>query len=299
MRAARPPIPKLEAVLRRQGAEVTVRATEAPFHAAELARQAVAAGADLVLVAGGDGALNEAINGMIHSPVPLGVLPAGTANVLASELGLTRSPAAVAELLPELVPRRVSAGLLTPSGAPPRYFLLMAGVGLDAHIVASVDPVLKKRLGKLAYWLGGFGQLGRRFPEFRVVVDGEALSSSFTLVSRVRNYGGDLEIAKTASLLDDDFELVSFEGEDSFQYLKYLTAVLANALDKIEGVAIRRVRQAEFQPPEDQEILVQVDGEPAGKLPARVELVPRAVTLLVPPAIHHKYRRNGWRLLLA
>jgi diacylglycerol kinase (ATP) len=281
-------VPRLESILRRQGASVTLRATEVAGHATELARQAVSAGADLVLVLGGDGAVNEAINGLVHSEVPLGVLPGGTANILASELGLARSPEETAKLLPELVPQRLSVGLLTPTAAPPRYFLLMAGVGLDARIVVSVDPELKKRVGKLAYWIGGFGQLGRQVPEFLVTVNGDVLPSSFALASRVRNYGGDLEIAKSASLLEDYFELVSFQGEDSFRYLKYLTGVLANLLHKMQGVSIQRVRHVEFRP-KDQEILVQVDGEPAGKLPARVELVPAALTVLIPPAIHRKY----------
>lgn len=278
-------IPRLETILRSQGAEVTVRATEAPGHGTELAREAARAGADLVLVASGDGVLNEAINGLVHTPVTLGVLPAGTANVLASEFSLARSPEAVAEVIPQLVPRRVSVGRLEATGIPPRYFLLMAGVGLDAHIVATIDPELKKRLGKLAYWLGGFGQLGRRFPEFEVRVNGEVLRSSFALASRVRNYGGDLEIAKKVTLLEDYFELVCFEGEDSFRYLKYLTGVLASVHDKMEGVSIQQVREACFDAPEGQQILVQVDGEPAGQLPARVELVPEALTLLMPPRI--------------
>jgi len=262
-----------------------VVATEGPGHATELARRAAETGADLVLVASGDGVLNEAINGLVYTPVTLGVLPAGTANVLASEFSLARSPAAVAELLPQLVPCRVSVGRLEATGAPPRYFLLMAGVGVDAQIVATIDPELKKRLGKLAYWLGGFDQLGRRFPEFRVRVNGDDRRSSFALASRVRNYGGDLEIAKRVSLLEDYFELVCFEGEDSFRYLKYLTGVLARVHDKMEGVSIQQVREVRFEPLEVQPILVQVDGELAGKLPARIELVPEALTLLVPPQL--------------
>jgi len=116
-------------------------------------------------------------------------------------------------------------------------------------------------------------------------VNGEVLRSSFALASRVRNYGGDLEIAKTVNLLEDDFELVCFEGEDSFRYLKYLTGVLASLHDKMEGVSIQRVREARFEPREGQEILVQVDGEPAGRLPARIELAPEALTLLMPPRL--------------
>jgi diacylglycerol kinase family enzyme len=165
----------------------------------------------------------------------------------------------------------------------------MAGVGLDAHIVVSVDLELKKRLGKLAYWLGGLGQLGRQFPTFQVSVNGDTLASSFTLASRVRNYGGDLEIAKTVSLLDDHFEVVTFESPDSFRYLMYLTGVLANFLHKLEGVTVHRVERVDFGAPAGTDVLVQVDGESAGKLPASVEIVPEALDLLMPPTIADRY----------
>ena len=254
-----------------------------------LAREAVAAGADLVVVAGGDGTINETLNGLVGRAVPLAVLPLGTANVLATEMGLPKSPIRAVASLPALVPNRISVGHIQPTGAEPRHFLLMAGVGLDAHIVGNVDLDLKKHLGKLAYWVGGFSQLGRKFPQFEVTANGDSLDSSFALVSRVRNYGGDLEIARSASLLDDHFEMVAFEGQDSFRYLKYLTGVLANSLDKMKGVSIRKVREVEFRAKTDSEIFVQVDGELAGQVPATVKIVPDALTLLMPPSIHDRY----------
>jgi diacylglycerol kinase family enzyme len=289
-------LPRIIKALESRGAAVTPTSTLHQGHAVELARNAVAAGAGLVVIAGGDGTINEAVNGLVHSHVPLAILPLGTANVLATELGTSRSPGAAAAHVPDLVAERISVGLLTPADAPPRYFLMMAGVGLDAHIVLNVDLELKKQLGKLAYWIGGLGQLGRQFPQFNVRVNGSAFKSGFTLASRVRNYGGDLEIAKTASLLDDYFEMVAFEGEDSFRYLKYLTGVMANFLHKMEGVSIYRVRKVEFTPPPGADVLVQVDGDLAGKLPVKLEIVQNALTLLVPRAFRDKHqhlRSNG------
>jgi len=280
---------RLVAVMEQAGSEVIELPTHRPGDARELAQQAAVTDADLVVIAAGDGTLNEAVNGLAGTRVPLAVLPLGTANVLATELGLPRDPVKAARLIPTLQPERVSVGLLRASPEIHRYFLLMAGVGLDAHVVVHVDLEWKKRLGKLAYWLGGFQQLGRRFPEFEVRLDGQTWCSSFTLVSRVRNYGGDLEIARTACLLDDCFELVAFSGQDSFRYLLYLTGVLANLLDKLPGVRIAKVRSVEFYPPPGIEILVQVDGEVAGQLPASVELVPDALTLLIPASYRQRF----------
>ena len=274
------------------GITVDSIATSGPGHAGEIARRAVDRGADLILVAGGDGTINEAVNGMAHSSVPLGILPAGTANVLANELGIGTTMERAAANLASCVQERVALGLLASGAAPSngrdaqRYFLLMAGAGLDADIVYHLKPRTKETLGKAAYWIGGFSKVGSRIPEFLVQAEGREHRASFALVSRVRNYGGDLEIAPTISLLDDEFEMVLFEGESSLGFLKYMLAVVARRQQAMPGITILRTRQAAFQAPAGSPIHVQVDGEYAGLAPARVEIVPNALTLLVPPGFH-------------
>jgi diacylglycerol kinase (ATP) len=262
-------------------------ATSGPGHAGEIARRAVDRGADLILVAGGDGTINEAVNGMVHSDVPLGILPAGTANVLANELGIGKSMESAAAVLADSVQERVALGLISNETENAlRHFLLMAGAGLDADIVYNLNPRMKEAVGKAAYWIGGFSKVGRRIPEFTVQADGREYRASFALLSRVRNYGGDLEIAPTISLLDDEFEMVLFEGESSLGFLKYMLAVVVHQQQTMRGITIVRTRQAVFSAPNDAQIHVQVDGEYAGLAPARVEIVPNALTLLVPPSFH-------------
>jgi diacylglycerol kinase family enzyme len=160
--------------------------------------------------------------------------------------------------------------------------MLMAGIGLDADIVYKLDPALKNFFGKLAYWLAGFSQLGRRLPEFTVVVDGVGHRASFALASRVRNYGGDLEIARSISLLDEDLELVLFSGQSSFGYLKYMLGVTLRRLKGMSGVTILRATNLRCTSSEEG-VYVHVDGEHAGRLPFEISLVPQALTLLVPP----------------
>jgi diacylglycerol kinase (ATP) len=259
-------------------------ATTGPGHAGEIARQEVDRGAELILVAGGDGTINEVVNGMAFSDVPLGVLPAGTANVLACELGIGKSMERAADALADSVLERVALGLIT-RGADDarRYFLLMAGAGLDADIVFHLNTRTKEVFGKAAYWIGGFSKLGQRIPEFTVEAEGRVFRASFALLSRVRNYGGDLEIAPTISLLDDEFEMVLFEGESSLDFLKYMLSVVAHQQQSMRGITILRTRQAAFSAAQGQSIHLQVDGEHVGVAPARVEIVPNALTLLVPP----------------
>jgi diacylglycerol kinase (ATP) len=267
-------------------------ATTGPGHAGEIARREVDRGADLILVAGGDGTINEVVNGMAFSEVPLGVLPAGTANVLACELGIGKSMERAAETLADSVQERVALGLISYGsndqadaiGDARRYFLLMAGAGLDADIVYHMNTRTKEALGKAAYWIGGFSKLGRRIPEFTVAADGREFRASFALLSRVRNYGGDLEIAPTISLLDDEFEMVLFEGESSLGFFKYMLGVVAHQQQSMRGITILRTRQAAFSASDQGgPIHLQVDGEHVGVAPARIEIVPNALTLLVPP----------------
>ncbi len=258
--------------------------TTGPGTAAHIAREAVERGADLILAAGGDGTINEIVNGMAGSRVPLGILPAGTANVLANELGMGMTMEGAARSLLECVPERVSLGLLsTALGDSPRYFLLMAGAGLDAEIVYHLNGRLKDALGKVAYWVGGLARIGRRLPEFTVETESGSHRASFALVSRVRNYGGDLEIAPSISLLDEEFEVVLFEGSSTLPYTKYFLGVLAHRVQGMRGVTILRTRKALFSGAEQGRVYVQVDGESAGVIPASLELAPRALTLLVPP----------------
>lgn len=258
--------------------------TSGPQTAAGIARECIARGADLIVVAGGDGTINEVVNGMAHSDIPIGVLPGGTANVLAVELGLGCKLEPAAQTLAQSVPERISLGLLRTASQEPRYFALMTGAGLDAHIVYNVSARLKSAMGKAAYWVGGIIHGMRILPEFTAEVNGREYRASFALVTRVRNYGGDLEIARRISLLDDDFEVVLFQGVNPLRYMKYLAAVMLGTAERLKGVTVLRAECVKFLLPEDRRIYVQIDGEFAGPLPATVEIVPHALTLLVPPA---------------
>ena len=170
---------------------VTAVATTGPRTAASIARDCVEKGADLILAGGGDGTINEVANGMIGVETPLAILPGGTANVLAVELGVGSNMARAARKIGDLVPARIAVGSIE-NESEQRYFLLMAGAGLDAMIVYNIDAKLKALVGKVAYWVGGFGQFGRSLPEFNVHTNGEEVRCSFALANRVKNYGGDL-----------------------------------------------------------------------------------------------------------
>ncbi|MBL0158410.1 MAG: NAD(+)/NADH kinase [Bryobacterales bacterium] len=270
------------AVLQPALGKIHLRPTTGPQTAGAIAQACIRDSATLILVAGGDGTINEVVNGMAGSNVPLAILPAGTANVLAMETGIGGNLLRAAARYGDLEPRDIALGRLALPGSEPRYFLLMAGLGLDARIVRLVKPEVKRRWGKLSYWEGGFAQVGKRLPEFDITIDGQTRRASFALLSRVRNYGGDLEIARHANLLNDEFAVVLFEGPSSFRYLKYFAGVLLNTLGGMSGVHLLRARSVQFEPAGETPIDLQIDGEYAGLAPGRMEIAQERVRLLLP-----------------
>ena len=268
--------------LARQGISATLIATKGPGTATAQARNLIESGCDLIIAAGGDGTINEVANGMLHTEVPLAILPGGTANVLAREIRLPLPMERVAGQLREMHPCRVAVGALQmPSHQ--RMFLCMTGAGLDAEIVSRLNLDLKAAVGKFAYYVCGFGQVFHPLTEFQVMVDGKPYEASFALISRVRNYGGDLEIARGASLLRDEFEIVLFRGTIGARYLPYLLGVALGRAHRMRGCSVVRGRSVTCTPPAGSDVYVQIDGEVAGKLPVTADIVPAALTLLVPP----------------
>jgi diacylglycerol kinase (ATP) len=263
------------AALRESGVEPRLVPTTGPDTAGPLAKQAIEEGADLIIGFGGDGTINEIAGGVVGSQVPLAILPGGTANVVSIETKVGTQPVKAARRILDRVPHRIAVGRLTIADSS-RYFLAMTGVGLDARIVNDVVPRLKKATGKFAYWVAGFKQFLR--PLHAVTHNGGIYG--FVLASRVRNYGGDLEIARGASLLGDELEVVSFRGTNPWRYALYMSGVAIRQHARVPGVEVKRAKRIEFPEPG---AYVQIDGELAGMTPATVEVVPDALTLLLPP----------------
>ena len=195
-----------------------------------------------------------------------------------------------AEQFSTYTPARIALGFLQFPNGKSRHFAMMAGVGLDAMVVYNISAALKSRLGKIAYWVAGFSQVGKRLPEFDVRACDRNFRASFLLASRVRNYGGDLTICRNASLLGPDFEIVVFEGSRALPYLKYFAAVLLARVDRVKGATVLRATDVELAGSSDPRVYIQIDGEHVGRAPARISVIPDALTLLVPPDFQ---RANG------
>ncbi|HXN51595.1 MAG TPA: diacylglycerol kinase family protein [Candidatus Acidoferrum sp.] len=275
-------------ILSSGGIEADLEETRGPGDATHIARRATAQGRQLVIACGGDGTLNEVVNGLATQNghrVPMALLPGGTANVLAKEIGLPWDiPAAAKELVHGEV-KEIALGLATPLKEPSkaRYFLSVAGAGPDGMIVYSIDLDLKARVGILAYWWQGARELFRyKFPHFRVVAGAQRLDVSLVVVGRTKHYGGPFRITTEADLYADEFEIMGLTTQSGFRYLSYLPTLWFGKLRGTEGVHFWKANSIVCEPLDSNPVYAQVDGEPLARLPVEFKIVPRALRLLVP-----------------
>ena len=262
--------------LRGRGITVTPQVTTGPADATRLTAAALEAHPDLVIVHGGDGTVNEAMQVLVGTSTPLAVWPGGTSNVLARELALPGGIDLLADVFAAGRTRRVSVGR-----AGERYFLLMAGVGLDAELVRAVHPGLKRLTGEGAYWMAGLRQLTDWHPaHFVLETDDGQHSATFAVVANAASYGGGLRFAPEARMDDDLLDICLFDSTQRHRFARYLAAAFTGSHLGMPGVTYVKARRAVVHG--DASRFVQVDGELLGPLPVTFECVPDALSLVVP-----------------
>jgi diacylglycerol kinase (ATP) len=287
--ARRPKLDEARRILSTGGIEAEIVETRGPGDATAIAQKATADGRNLVIACGGDGTLNEVVNGLAAAQnghrVPLALLPGGTANILAKEINLPWDIAGAARKLLHADLKDIALGLATPLEQPEkkRYFLSVAGAGPDGMIVYAVDLELKARVGILAYWYQGAREVLRyKFPHFRITGGGEKVEGSLVIVGRTKNYGGPFKITTQADLYEDKFELLALTTQSGFRYLSYLPSLWLNILRGTEGVHFWKSDTILCEQIGPNPVYAQIDGEPLARLPVEFKIIPRALKLLVP-----------------
>ena len=272
-------LPLIFEALRGLGYEVEELQTAEPGDATRLAGEAVADGFDVVCALGGDGTVNETVNGLAGSDVPLAIVPTGTVNVLAMELGIPLEPPDAVRLLSTGTVSWIDLGL-----AGERYFGLMAGVGMDAAVVASLHPAMKKALKEAAFAVQGLATyLTHEEPLIRVTCDERTVEGYFAVFGNSSNYGGAFGITPLADMRDGLLDVCVLKDKSFFSTIWYWTAALINAHIKHPKVEYFRTERASVTAVEEgKEVLVQTDGEVAGRLPLECRVVPRALRVVVP-----------------
>jgi YegS/Rv2252/BmrU family lipid kinase len=281
--------------LRARGWEIDLRSTAVRGHARLLGREAAQLGLDVVLVAGGDGTINEAINGLAHTPVALGVLPTGTANVWAQEIGLPvpnlfdgdAAPLlACANMLAEGDIRTLDLGQIGE-----RYFMLYGSVGFDAHVVNQIESQknIKSQLGGLAYYLAG-AAAAWQFNGTRtwLTIDGKKMQRSIwaVMAANTQLYGGVMRVAANAIADDGLLDIVVVEGYGPLATMRHFASFILRGIWADPQVEVYRGRKVDIRT--RRPMPVQVDGDPAGTTPITIQVVPSALRVLVPRGVAHR-----------
>ena len=292
-------------ILGEAGVEANLVLTQSSADAAEQARKAIAEGCDTVFACGGDGTIHDVLQAMAGTRVALGVIPMGTANALAHDLGLPLEPAKAARAALQAEHRRIALGRVQAcdfdGNSVTRYFTVAVGIGVDAHLFYKLSTGVKQRLGMAAYYAQAwYLWFTHRMDRFAVEIGHGGNGSrarrcegaTELLAVRIRNFGGVLrELAPGASLDRNDMRVVLCQTSSRFSYLLYVTRGLLGADWKVPGVELvhsQRVRcdylpgAGEGAAKNPTRVYVEVDGELVGRLPAEITMVPDALTILTP-----------------
>jgi YegS/Rv2252/BmrU family lipid kinase len=280
---------RIRSYLGRHGWSVEPQLTEKPGDAIAMSREAAQAGFDVVIVAGGDGTVNEAVNGLVGTQTALGVLPVGTGNMWARQLGIPtfilanplRLQEAAAGLLEGTI-RSVDVG-----HANGRHFLCWAGIGLDAQVTAELEPRPRhtKHLGVLPYIVASV-LVAREFKgvRTRVYLDGSLVRGRTLLIlaSNIQQYGGLLHVSQEARMDDGLLDVFVFKGLGFPYAMNHMLKMLSRRCLQDPRIVHRQARRIEVLT--EWAIPVQVDGDPIGTTPITLKVVPRALRVLVPPS---------------
>ncbi len=282
------------AVLRQAGVEATSEPTHGHADATEQALSAIGAGCDTVIACGGDGTVNDVLQGVVGSDAALGVIPMGTANALAHDLRLPLSPISAARANLRAKARRIAVGrveyLDLAGHRGSRFFTVAAGIGTDAHLFYQLNPLMKGKLGMAAYYADATRLwLTHPMESFAVEMEHTRIEVSQLLAVRIRNFGGVLrQLAPGASLDRDDLRLVLFRTRSRLAYLRYMIRGVMGAQWQVGGVELFNGTKVDCRPlvsansGSGRHIMVEADGELLGTLPVEISIVPDALGLLVP-----------------
>jgi diacylglycerol kinase (ATP) len=265
-----------------------LKATTIPGDARRLAAEAVADGFELIVAAGGDGTVNEVLNGIGDAAdgfarARLGVLPLGTVNVFAREIGLSLRIERAWETLQRGRETRLDLPCadFSVNGARRRqYFVQLAGAGLDARAIELVNWPLKKKFGPLAYIIAGARALRGPLPRMTARIDGQNATGELILVGNGRYYGGPFEVFPRADFRDGLLEVCVLPRANLWNLLRCAPGLLARR--RLPANSVQRFRTSRFELAGDSPAAFELDGEWAGNLPAAFSVAREQLRVVVP-----------------
>lgn len=269
---ARRLLKELEALTR--GA--VIKLTSGPGDAEAQAERAVEQGYETIVAAGGDGTINEVVNGIGTAHVSLGILPIGTVNVFALELGLPLNIHNAWKVIRAHKTRAIDL-----ASANGHYFVQMAGVGLDAEIVQRTNLQTRRALGPLSYLLTATQVAAEKPPRLRVVCDDRTVAEgSFVLVGNGRYYGGPFALFNEADLQDGLLDVCVFHHTNYLAIINYFRGAIFGALSKFSDVDYFKARKLLVEA--NRKVPLEADGELIGEAPVEFAIQRRKLRVIVP-----------------
>ena len=262
--------------LERRGCDIHIRETTRRGDAEAFARSADVTRYDVVVAAGGDGTIREVMSGLVGRGLTLGIIPLGTANVLAAELGLPDDLQALATTL-----TKGTRMLCYPGLANGHLFMLMAGVGFDARVVKNASPKLKSLIGKGAYVWAIIQELIRNTPDrYEIQFEGRTISAASVIIGKGRFYAGRYSWTPDARLYQPFFQVCLFKSSDGWSILKNIVGLVLGTVPKSKNVTLLETDQLRIigDPSEP----VQGDGDIIACLPLEIGISQQTLELLIP-----------------
>jgi YegS/Rv2252/BmrU family lipid kinase len=256
------------------GCEISLHETRGPGDAESFVQGIDAGLYDAVVAAGGDGTIREVVNGLAGRAIPLGIVPLGTANVLANEIGLSFNASALSQAIARGAPASVYTG-----EANGHLFLMMAGIGFDARVVEGTPIGLKHAMGKAAYVISTLAALVRHRPcSYVVEIDGVAHAAAAVVIAKGHYYGGRFIIANAAQLSAPVLQVALFAKGRRRDLVRYALALATGQLHTLSNVRVVPAREVRITGAVDEQF--QLDGDLAGRLPIFATVAPEPLLLL-------------------
>lgn len=278
--AAHKVLPRLKDFFERNYAELDVYITKKQGDAIDIAKKAAKSGKyDVIVASGGDGTVNEVVNGIMLSgrskKQMFGIIPLGTENVLAQETHIPFDSFKAAQLIINRKTMKMDIGL-----AGKRYFVLMAGIGFDAHVSTKVQPLLKKLIGSAAYPIAAWNELFKyRHSDITVMMDdGKKVKGSFVVIGNTKLYGAKLKITPHADIHDGLLDVCVFKGKDLLSFMRYALGTITKQHLRFSDIEYHHAKNISIS--SKPKVLCHVDCELIGYTPLKVKIVPKAINLI-------------------
>jgi diacylglycerol kinase (ATP) len=252
----------------------SLRPTTAPGDARRFAEEGAKGGARVVVAAGGDGTVNDVVNGLAGSDTALGVLPVGTMNVFAAEIGLPNDLEEAWEIIEAGHTRTIDL-----AQANDQYFVQLAGIGFDAQVVEATSWDWKKSFGPLSYLVAAAQIAAQKPPRIIVETQGIAREGSFILIGNGRFYGAPIKVFKDARIDDGQLDILILKNLSYIDIARYLTGIFTGTHTDFED--IEYIQTAEAYVHSMQQVPVEVDGELFGKLPVTFRIADHKLQVVV------------------